>query len=120
MINDVKHFYMIVGHLEKCLFKLFAYFKIRLLLMSHRSPLHTVSTIFSYSVSSLWLILSVFVCKNGCFISSSLTQKVAFNFTCSIFLFFPPKITMQYRNFILAHRDSYSHLSLPQCLSPCL
>ena len=83
MINDVKHFYMIVGHLEKCLFKLFAYFKIMLLLMSHRSPLHTVSTIF-YSVSSLWLILSVFVCKNGCFISSSLAQKVAFNFTGSV------------------------------------
>lgn len=35
---------MIVGHLEECLFNLFAYFKIVLFLLDHRSPLYTVGT----------------------------------------------------------------------------
>lgn len=35
---------MIVGHLEECLFNLFAYFKIVLFLLNHRSPLYTVGT----------------------------------------------------------------------------
>lgn len=43
MINDVEDFSMIVGHLEKCLFKLFAYFKIMLLLLNQGSPLHTAT-----------------------------------------------------------------------------
>lgn len=36
------------------------------------------------------------------------------------FIVFFPKVTVQYGNFILAHRDSYSYLPLPHSLSPCL
>lgn len=74
---------MIVGHLEECLFNLFAYFKIVLFLLNHRSPLYTVDTeplcnIFSYSVTNFLLILSIFTCMHGCYISDSFTQKIAF------------------------------------------
>lgn len=47
MINDVERFPRIVGRLEKCLFKLFAYFKIMLLLLSQGSPLHTAATVLA-------------------------------------------------------------------------
>lgn len=69
---------MIVDHLEECLFNLFAYFKIVLFcwitgvlyilwVLSH------YVNISSYSASNFLLILSVFTCMHGCFISSSFT-----------------------------------------------
>lgn len=117
-------FYMIVGLLEECLFNLFAYFKIVLFLLNHRSPLYTVGTkplckyflLFCYQflAYSFYIHLHAWVLYFRQFYTED-----SIYFTHNVFVISPPKITVQYGNSILAHGDSYSFFLLPQSLSLC-
>lgn len=115
---------MIVGHLEECPFSLFAYFKIVLFLLNHRSPLYTVGTkpLCKYFLLFCYQFLAYSFCIRlhawVLYFLQFYTEDSIY-FTHNVSVIPPPKITVQYGNSILAHGDSYSFFLLPQSLSLC-
>lgn len=89
---------MIVGHLEKCLLKLFAYFKIVLFLLSRRSPLYTVGTkpLCKYFLLFCYQFLAYSFCirlheQMLCFFQFYIEGSILFYTQCFCNVF-PPKV----------------------------